>query len=314
MRGLTRFAWATLVFNVAVILMGAVVRATGSGAGCGRSWPACQGRVVPELAGATAVEFTHRVLSGMALVMVAVLVIGVFRSVARGNPARPAAATAMGAIIGEALIGAVIVLFEWVAGDTSVARTISVPLHLLNTFLLLAALALTADWLGGGLPVSRRDDPARWRWVMAGGAALLVVAATGAVTALADTLFPKDGSGSVTAQHFLTDLRVVHPIVALTVVSVAWVVVRRRGLISREVNLMVVLIGLQVASGALSIALQVPLAMQLLHLALADLLWVAYVVTAARILAVEPSGTQASADLRASGSSTGASQTKPRQT
>lgn len=314
MRFLTRFAWATLVFNVAVILMGAVVRATGSGAGCGRSWPACQGQVVPELAGATAVEFTHRALSGVALVMVAVLFVMVFRSVARGNPARPAAATAMGAIIGEALIGAVIVLFEWVAGDTSVARTISVPLHLVNTFLLLAALALTAHWLGGGLPISRRSHPGIWRWVIGGAVALLFVAGTGAVTALADTLFPKDGSASVAAQHFLTDLRVVHPVLALTVVAVAWAAVRRRGLVSREVNLMVVLVGLQVASGALAIAFEVPLAMQVLHLALADLLWVAYVVTSARLLAVDPSQTQVSKARRASESSTGASHTNPRQT
>ncbi|MGA7271020.1 MAG: COX15/CtaA family protein, partial [Acidimicrobiia bacterium] len=236
----------------------------------------------------------------------------VFRSVARGHPARPAAATAMGAIIGEALIGAVIVLFEWVAGDTSVARTISVPLHLVNTFLLLAALALTAHWVGGGLPISRRSHPSTWRWVMGGAGALLIVAASGAVTALADTLFPKDGPVSPTAEHFLTDLRVVHPILALTVVSVAWVVVRRRGLISREVNLMVVLVGLQVASGAVAIALEVPIVMQVLHLALADLLWVAYVVTSARLLAVEPAGLQARRDLRASGSSSGASQTNSR--
>src|SRR5690606_30637340 len=58
--GPARFAWVTLAFNVVVILMGAIVRATGSGAGCGRSWPSCQGQVVPELEGATAIEFAHR--------------------------------------------------------------------------------------------------------------------------------------------------------------------------------------------------------------------------------------------------------------
>ena len=43
---LSRFAWAVLVYNVVVILWGAVVRATSSGAGCGDHWPLCNGVVL----------------------------------------------------------------------------------------------------------------------------------------------------------------------------------------------------------------------------------------------------------------------------
>jgi len=46
-RRFTHFAWLALATNVAVILWGAYVRATGSGAGCGAHWPLCQGEVVP---------------------------------------------------------------------------------------------------------------------------------------------------------------------------------------------------------------------------------------------------------------------------
>ena len=43
---LRRFAWAVLVYFIAVILWGGLVRATGSGAGCGDHWPLCNGTVM----------------------------------------------------------------------------------------------------------------------------------------------------------------------------------------------------------------------------------------------------------------------------
>lgn len=275
-------------FNVVVILMGAVVRATGSGAGCGRSWPTCQGQLIPALEGATAVEFAHRAISGVALVLVAALVVGVFRAADQGHPARGGAVTSMLAIIGEALIGAAIVLFEWVADDASVARAVSVPLHLLNTFVLLAALALTAFWLGGGPPASPSRHPRTWRWIVVGAVGVLFIAGTGAITALADTLFPKEGAASAVVEHFLTDLRIVHPILAVVVVVAAWVVVARRHIDSTPVRLMAVVVGLQLLSGVLMISLGVPLWMQVVHLALADLLWITYVLVTVRLLASAP--------------------------
>lgn len=285
MPSLRRFAWAVLGFNVVVILMGAVVRATGSGAGCGRSWPTCQGEVVPALEGATRVEFAHRAVSGVALVLVAILVVWVFRTVSRGHPARAGAVASMAAIVGEALIGAVIVLFEWVADDASVARAVSVPLHLLNTFVLLAALALTAYWLGGGAPLRPSEHRRTWMGVVAGAVAVLLIAGSGAVTALADTLFPKDGSAAEAVEHFLTDLRIVHPILAVAVVVVAWLVVARRHVDTGPVRFMTVVVGAQLLSGVLMISLGAPLWLQLLHLLLADLLWVSYVLVTAPLLA-----------------------------
>lgn len=290
MTRLARYAWFVLVFNVGVILVGATVRATGSGAGCGPSWPTCQGEVVPELEGATAMEFTHRVLSGLALVMVFALVVSVWRRVERGHPARLGAALAGIAIIGEALIGAAIVLAEWVAHDTSVARAVSVPLHLVNTLFLLAALTLTAHWLAGGRRLDLRSRPDITRWVVLGGLALIFISASGAVTALADTLFPSEPfSPELSSEaHFLTQLRIVHPILAIVAALVAWWVASRRGLArSRAAVAIPVLVGVMLLSGVINIALGVPIWMQLLHLALADALWVAYVLVSARALAVE---------------------------
>ena len=79
MKRVRGLAFVALAVNLVVILLGALVRATGSGAGCGRSWPSCNGELIPELEGATAIEFTHRAVSGVALLIVALLVWWVFR-------------------------------------------------------------------------------------------------------------------------------------------------------------------------------------------------------------------------------------------
>lgn len=283
--GLTRLAWGTLAFNVAVILMGATVRATGSGAGCGRSWPTCQGQVVPALEGATAVEFTHRGLSGIALVLVAILAISVFKTLPAPNQARTAALWSLGAIVVEALIGAVIVSYEWVADDASLARAVSVPLHLVNTFLLLAALTLVAHLVSGGPEIRASAHPRTRRWLAAGAGAFIVIAATGAVTALADTLFPLSDGSQV--EHLLTDLRVVHPVVALGVTLGAALALVRRGISGQPLRVVTALVTIQMLSGVALIVLQLPLWLRLAHLALADALWVAYILAAANLLAAE---------------------------
>lgn len=289
MTRITRYAWFTLLFNVGVILLGALVRATGSGAGCGRSWPTCQGEVVPELSGATAVEFTHRAASGIALVLVAVLVVWAWRAVPKGEPARTGAVMSLAAIVGEALIGGMIVLAEWVADDVSTARVVAVPLHLVNTLFLLAALTLTAFWLSGGRRLSPKDHPGVWGWAVAGAGAIVLLAATGAITALADTLFPKSGSGAAGSgeAHFLTDLRVVHPILAVVGASIGWWVSgRSEAPRSRAGRALPLLVGLMLLTGVLNVALGVPVWMQLVHLLLADGLWITYVLASAEALQV----------------------------
>jgi len=286
---IARFAWFTLIFNVGVILMGALVRSTGSGAGCGRSWPTCQGEVLPELEGATAIEFAHRAASGVALVLVVTLALLVWRRIPSGEPARKGALFSVVSIVGEALIGAMIVLAEWVADDSSLARAFAVPLHLVNTLFLLAALTLTAFWLSGGRSLAPRSRPMVWRWVVAGGAAIVLLAATGAVTALADTLFPKDGTGLGDSgeSHFLTDLRMVHPVLAVLAASIGWWASGRvEGSRSTAARALPVLVGAMIITGSLNILLGVPVWMQLVHLLLADALWIAYVLASAQVLQV----------------------------
>ena len=146
-----RFAWGVLLGNVAVILWGGFVRATGSGSGCGGHWPTCNGEVVPRSPSvATLIELSHRVTSGVAFVAVLALGVVTFLSTGRGHAARTSAVVAMGLMLTEVVIGAAIVLLGHVALDPSLLHGVFTELHAGNTFLLLAALTLTAHHLAGG--------------------------------------------------------------------------------------------------------------------------------------------------------------------
>ena len=119
----TVYAWAVLAYNLIVIMWGAFVRATGSGAGCGSHWPLCNGVVIPRAPTTeTMIEFSHRISSGLALVSVVVLLIWAYRSYPSGGSVRRGAAWSMFFMVLEALVGAGLVLFEYVAANVSVAR------------------------------------------------------------------------------------------------------------------------------------------------------------------------------------------------
>ncbi len=299
---LTRFAkyaWFTLFFNVLVILWGALVRATGSGAGCGRHWPDCQGAWVPlSPTLETLIEFTHRATSGLALVLVLVLVVWAVRAFPRGAPVRAGAWASLAFIVVEALVGAGLVLFELVAENSSAARAVVIALHLANTLLLLGALALTAWWAGGGAALRPREHgKLSGAWGL-GASLLLGLGATGAVTALGDTLFPAGSLAEGLRQdvsptaHFLVTLRVWHPLLA--VASGAFLLPAARWMgqtqpsARRPARWVMGLFALQLGLGALNLALLAPLPLQLVHLLVADGLWIAYVLLGAAALAARP--------------------------
>lgn len=295
------FAWATLAYNLAVVAWGAFVRASGSGAGCGSHWPLCNGQVVPLGAQtATLVEFTHRITSGIALLLVVALLVWARRRFPRGHAARFGAAVAMAFMISEALVGAGLVLLGLVADNSSIARAVVLGIHLVNTFFLLAFIALTA-WWGSGRPRARvRGGGLVAALLLVAGAGTLVVGVAGAITALGDTLFPVSSLGEGVRQdftataHFLVRLRVIHPLLAiglgLYMLVVAGVVrMRRRDPATRRLaSLLVLLFFVQLGIGTLNVALMAPIWMQLVHLLMADLVWLTLVLLGAAALAVAP--------------------------
>lgn len=301
-----RWAWGTLGLVIATILMGAVVRGTSSGDGCGRSWPACSG--IPTVTGsgdsAQLIEFSHRAISGVTLLAMLVLAVLVFRTFRPKHPARRAVIWSVGLLIVEALIGAGIVLYGWVGEDRSTARQISVPLHLVNTFLLTGSTALTI-WL------VECNRPPRWNatsgrsWTLAMLAfGLLVVAATGATTSLADTLFGAEGSSLEVGDReaLIVRLRILHPIAAIGLgLTLTWFATRHvteateRGH-PRAAWILIVGVTVQAGLGFVHIALLTPLITALLHLLFAEVLWLALAFLTFALLEPQPSAEHARPD------------------
>src|SRR5262245_39640093 len=219
-----KLAWSALALVVGVILWGAFVRASGSGAGCGSHWPLCDGAVVPRSSGAkTLIELTHRVTSGAAALVVLVQLVWSRRLFPRSHRVRRSVGWSCAFMLGEVLIGAGIVLLEYVADNASVGRAAWMAVHLVNTFLLIGAMTLTAHFAGGGAGF-RLSGLKGTSLAWASLAATLFVGVSGAVAALGDTLFPsRDLAAGLTADlspatHLLARLRVVHPFAAIALV------------------------------------------------------------------------------------------------
>jgi heme A synthase len=280
-----RFAWVVLGWNFVVVLWGAYVRASGSGAGCGSHWPLCNGEVVPRAPQlATLIEFTHRISSGVALALVAALCVWAFVRFPKGEAVRRTAALSVFFIVTEALLGAGLVLFRYVAQNESGGRAIYLSAHLVNTQLLLAVLATTAFLAAPRAP--RLTEP--WSGTLL--ATLLVslaVCITGAVAALGDTLYPAPSLAAGVLQdfspasHLLLRLRLLHP--ALAIAGGAYIAIAAFTRTHREhlrgpAFAATLLAMAQLCAGALNVVLQAPMGMQIAHLLLADLLLVALVL------------------------------------
>ncbi len=292
------FAWGVLIYNLLVILWGAYVRATGSGAGCGSHWPLCDGKVIPTPKDvALLIEFSHRLSSGLVLLLVLGLVYWAFRAYPSGHIVRKGALYSLLFTLLEALLGAGLVLFELVAHNSSAERAVAMALHLANTFLLLGALALTAHWSSGASPIRLKGQgPIAWALGL-GILAMIFVGMSGAVTALGDTLFPVKNTveaierGLAGDSHFLYRLRLFHPFIAIAVGLYLALVA---GLVSHsrpgaQVRYWAGCIGtlyfVQIGHGFMNVWLKAPIYMQLSHLLLADLLWISMVMLSANALA-----------------------------
>jgi len=291
MNRFSKFSWGVLAWNVLVILWGTVVRATGSGAGCGNHWPSCNGEVIPISASIqTVIEFTHRMMSGTALILVCILLIWGLRIYPKGNYQRIGFIGAAIFIIIEALLGAGLVLFNLVETNASVFRAVAVSLHLLNTFILLAFLSLNALWASGGKPLSIKNQGGIALFLAFGLIGVALTGMSGAITALGDTLFPSTSLAHTLAEqsapdsHFLISLRIYHPIIA-TIVGVfslylfRYIITHTNSKVAqRSATLASAIIIIQWLAGLTNVLLLAPIWMQVVHLFIADTLWVTYIL------------------------------------
>jgi heme a synthase len=292
-RALARFAWFVVGYNVLVILWGALVRATGSGAGCGNHWPLCNGQVIPLSPRVdTIIEFTHRCMTCGSTFLVIGLLVWTFRSTLKGYAARVFAVASMLLLLNEAFLGALLVKLGYVTGNQSMGRVVVLSIHLSNTLLLLAALTLTARLLGTGQRwAEMRDSGTKKTWALFGLGATLIVGVSGSLAALGDTLFPASSLRAAFAQDFAADspwllrLRGVHPVSAvIAAVFVLWLVGQaRRAGEGKLAAIVIALLAFQFALGLADVLLLAPVWMQILHLLGADLYWVSLVALATAV-------------------------------
>jgi heme A synthase len=286
-----KYAWFALAFNLLVIVWGAYVRASGSGAGCGSHWPLCNGEVIPGSPTIkTIVEFSHRLSSGLALLLVAGALIWAFRAYAPKHRLRRYAAAAMFFMLMEAAIGAGLVLFEMVAENKSIARALWVSAHLVNTFLLVGTLALMAWTATTGGRLNVRGQGSINRLFAAAIVATLILGVSGAVSALGATLFPVTSLAEGLKQdlsptaHVLIRLRFFHPLIAIGVggfliLTAFFARSRRSGNgVKRWSTALIALVLVQLGAGAINLLLHAPIWLQLVHLLLSDLVWIALVL------------------------------------
>ena len=298
----TKVAWLFVLYLIGVIMFGAWVRITHSGAGCGSHWPTCHGEIIPLAPSTeTMIEYTHRLTSGLCGIF-GLILLGWAWAKYRASRMFYGMLVTLFFIILEGAIGAGLVLKELVADDSSVARAIVISLHLVNTLMLTGSAALTAWWSAGNKKPTLRGGHGI-KWLV--GAALVALVATsmsGAVTALGDTLFPvspTEGGGlfahvkddlSATS-HFLVRLRIFHPIIAvLAAASNLWLANHVIG--SKELGesarrwaiLLASVVGVEVLLGILNVMLHAPGWAQLSHLFTAQIIWISALLMGASAL------------------------------
>ncbi len=290
----TTLAWTNLVVNVFVVLWGAVVRATGSGAGCGAHWPTCDGEIVPGLqSSAQWIEYTHRLSSGLALILTIVVLVWAFRAYPKGHLVRRGAVAGMFFMILESLVGAALVLFGWVEADDSMARVYIMGVHLTNTLMLLGSLFLTAYWASAGKAFGFRGQKGLGWAYLFGILAALILVVTGAIIALGDSLFLQIGLTPEQSPVLagILAIRIYHPLTSI-LVGLYWILLARYSAVARPgpriqraAVALILIILLTWLAGFVNNWLRAPVVMQVVHLLLADLFWLGIVWLSAETLA-----------------------------
>ncbi|MEP7038653.1 MAG: COX15/CtaA family protein, partial [Acidobacteriota bacterium] len=250
----------------------------------------------PELK--TVIEFSHRLTSGLAFFFVLILLIWAFRKFEKGNPIRKTAVVSFIFIITEALVGAGLVLTGNTAETLTAARPFWMAGHLTNTFILLASLSLTAWFASGGKQFNFRVQS---RILLLLGLAVLgifFIGMSGSVAALSSMLFPANSLAEGFQQDFsstsniLLRLRVSHPILSILVgvylfFLAGWLKskAKENQSVNKWANVLSILILIQFASGAITLLTLAPIVMQIIHLFLADAVWISFILLSAGVLA-----------------------------
>ncbi len=296
-----RYSWFVLIFNLLVVLWGVFLRASKSGDGCGQHWLTCHGEVIPsapELK--TVIEFSHRITSAIAFFLVAALLIWTYKKFAKGEPIRKTAVLSFVFIITEAAVGAGLVLTGNTAETLSASRPFWMAGHLINTFILLGFLTLTARYASGGKSLRWEVGKKFLVPIALAGLAVLIIGLSGSIAALANMIFPSGTLAEGLAKdlsptsNVLLRLRLLHPITAILgsvflIFLTGWMAkaAGNEKSVTRWSNILSILILVQLAFGSATLFMLAPIVMQLGHLFLADAIWISLVLFMAAFLSAD---------------------------
>ncbi|MEQ1764932.1 MAG: COX15/CtaA family protein [Pyrinomonadaceae bacterium] len=299
MSAFAKYAWFALGYNVLVIVWGVFLRASRSGDGCGQFWLTCNGELIPSAPQfKTIIEFSHRMttaIDGFVMLILLGWAIKIFVG-NRSTQSRQVLYAAIGSfffVITEAAVGAGLVLTGNVAEAVTDVRPLWAMGHLINTFVLLTFLTLTAWFATKERRVALDIDGKTAALIVLGILGLLAVGLSGSLAALSNMLFPSQSLAESAAKDFsatsniILRLRLSHPIMSILtsvylIFLAGWLKAKSRettvGWWSNAVSLLV--IGQVIFGGATLLTLG-PIVMQLGHLLLADAVWIAFVLLVA---------------------------------
>lgn len=275
----SKYSISIVIFNLIVVAYGVLVRATGSGDGCGNHWPLCNGNtntysgVVAQI-----IEASHRASTSLDGLLVIGMVIWAFRAFPKGHQARLFSLLAFAFTIVEGIIGAALVKFQLVTGNASVARAWVMSLHVNSTFMLVGAITLTA-YAGTNRRLAFKGQGAvGWLLGLATGV-MCFLGVSGAISALGHTLDPVRDVLKAAEQagtFWMVKVQPMHPYLAvagglfflLVVTMVAHL--RPSPRVRRAAAVFMGAYALELLIGAINIQLKAPDAVQMMHLGIAD--------------------------------------------
>ena len=276
------YLWGILLFTVAVIISGDIVQATESGAGCGDSWPKCDGTLIPAFADVhVAIEFIHRMLTSVLSFGYLGLLIGGYLLFGRKHPVWRSILFSTAILLVEILLGASLVLFGWVEDNATWGRVIADSFHVVNTLVLLGSLVLIIflSRPDGGILVAK-SNPKR-RYLIFAMLIVILITVTGTINSLADTLYLSDHVvvEETPIAQLLVSVRAIHPLIAIiggfAIIGLLYLVIEEPSAQKSALGFAVFgVIFLQFLSGVFNIVLLTPVETQIIHLGLADTLWI----------------------------------------
>ncbi len=285
-----KLCWFLVVYTVLVIIWGAWVRISHSGDGCGNHWPLCEGAYIPDATDKkTWIEYFHRLSSGLYGLLVIAMTMISFRIFPRSSAARQVAVVTFFLMIIEALLGAALVLKGLVGENATFFRLSVMTLHQMNSLLLTGSTVILS------LVTAPVNNPTHlqiswnqifksgWNWIV-----FMIIPATGAWAALANTLFPSASLQEGFEKDFSPEtpwilrLRVVHPFIAVALSS--YLIIKfykksefTKGELSKASFFVVLTLSVALIFGILTLLFLSPVWMKLVHLTIAQLVWISLV-------------------------------------